>query len=106
MVPSGLRTEQEYSEHPVTFRRYSEHPPTAPALVRRDSTLHLCCREVPSKVRSRGTLPQHSISCGRPMDQKLFDGLEAVCRIYKVCEGGRFLGRHLDTPWEPPTGIR
>jgi len=69
-----LLAEQEWSEPPITFRRYSKHPPAAPALVRRDSTVRLCSCVLPSKVRSIGTFPQQSLSCGRPTDQKLFAG--------------------------------
>jgi len=71
---NGLLTEEEWSEPPVTFRRYSEHPPGAPALVGRDSTLWLCSCVLPSRGRSIGTLPQHSMRCGGSIDQKLFAG--------------------------------
>jgi len=81
MARSGLLTEQELSEHPVTFKGYSNHPPAAPALVRHDSTVRLGSCVLPSKVRSIGTLPEHRMSCGHPTDQKLFVGYIRSVRV-------------------------
>jgi len=43
-------------------------------LVRCDSTVRLCSSVLSSKVRSIGTLLQHFMSCGYPINQKLFAG--------------------------------
>jgi len=96
MVQNRLLMEQESSEPSVTFRGYSKHPPATPALVQHNSTVRLCSCMLPGKVRSIGKLLQHSMSCGRPTDQKLFAGYIRGVRV-TATQGATWIipGNHL-----------
>jgi len=81
LARNGLLTEQEWSEHPVTFRGYPYHPSAAPALVPYDSSVRLYSCKLPSEVKSIGMIPQDHLSFGRPTDQKLFAGYIRGVRV-------------------------